>query len=71
MPIAEILIFEGRSDDQKRAIMRGVTDALARSMDAEPERIRVILKEIPTNHFSVAGVSIADSRAAGNPPGKK
>ncbi|MCK5748885.1 MAG: 2-hydroxymuconate tautomerase family protein, partial [Oricola sp.] len=52
MPIAEILIFEGRTDDQKREIMREVTDALARSMDAEPERIRVILKEIPTNHFS-------------------
>jgi 4-oxalocrotonate tautomerase len=39
-------------------------------MDAEPERVRVILKEIPTMHFSVAGVPIADSRAAGKPPGK-
>ncbi|KND16147.1 hypothetical protein ADZ37_24745 [Pannonibacter phragmitetus] len=70
MPIAEILIFEGRTDDQKRKILREVTDALVRSMDAEPERVRVILKEIPTMHFSVAGVPIADSRAAGKPPGK-
>ncbi|MHC0055639.1 2-hydroxymuconate tautomerase [Actibacterium sp. D379-3] len=69
MPIAEILIFEGRTDDQKRAILREVTDALVRSMGAEPERVRVILKEIPTLHFSVGGVSIADSRAAGKPPG--
>ncbi len=70
MPIAEILIFEGRTDDQKRLILREVTDALCRSMGAEPERVRVILKEIPTMHFSVAGVPIADSRAAGKSPGK-
>ncbi|MBC7133723.1 MAG: 2-hydroxymuconate tautomerase family protein [Roseovarius sp.] len=70
MPIAEILIFEGRSDDQKRLILREVTDALCRSTGAEPARVRVILKEIPTMHFSVAGVPIADSRAAGKPPGE-
>jgi 4-oxalocrotonate tautomerase len=70
MPIAEVLIFEGRTDDQKRLILREVTEALVRSTGAEPERIRVILKEIPTMHFSVAGVSVADSRAAGKPPGK-
>lgn len=69
MPIAEVLIFEGRTDDQKREILREVTDALVRSMGAAPERVRVILKEIPTMHFSVAGVPIADSRAAGKPPG--
>ncbi|MFC3723039.1 2-hydroxymuconate tautomerase [Neoaquamicrobium sediminum] len=70
MPIAEVLIFEGRTDDQKRTILKEVTDALVRSTGAEPERVRVILKEIPTMHFSVAGVAIADSRAAGKAPGK-
>jgi 4-oxalocrotonate tautomerase len=70
MPIAEVLIFEGRTDDEKRLILREVTDAIVRSTGAEPERVRVILKEIPTMHFSVAGVAIADSRAAGKPPGK-
>jgi len=63
MPIAEITIFEGRSDDEKRLIFREVTGALERSMGASPEAIRVILREIPRMHFASAGESNADRLA--------
>ncbi len=38
MPIAEILIFEGRSDDQKRAIMREFPTPAARITEPKPDR---------------------------------
>jgi len=63
MPIAEITIFEGRSDDEKRLIYREVTAALERSMGASPETIRIILREMPKMNYASGGVSMADQLA--------
>jgi 4-oxalocrotonate tautomerase len=56
MPICDITLFEGRTKEQKRALMREVTDAVIRAVGAKPETVRVILREIPRDAVSVAGV---------------
>ena len=55
MPICEITMIEGRSREQKRALMREVTDAIVRSVGAPAASVRIILREIPADHFAVAG----------------
>ena len=34
MPIAQLYIIEGRSDEQKETLIREVSEAMARSLDA-------------------------------------
>ena len=56
MPIIDITIVEGRSYEKKEALMREVTEAAVRTLEAPPETVRVMVREIPKSHFSVAGV---------------
>lgn len=55
MPIVEITLLEGRGPDQKVRLMEKVTDAIVDSIDAPREAVRIILREIPAEHFAVAG----------------
>ncbi|WP_072682110.1 2-hydroxymuconate tautomerase [Arcobacter sp. LA11] len=58
MPIATINIIEGRSDEKKEDLIIKVTQAIHESIDAPIESIRVILNEMPKQHFGIAGKSI-------------
>lgn len=60
MPLAQITMLEGSSEEQKRALIAEVTDAIAHSLDLAPEAVRVLLTEMPTAHWGVAGRSIKD-----------
>lgn len=57
MPIAQLYILEGRSDAQKETLIREVSEAMSRSLDAPIERVRVIITEMPSNHFGIGGES--------------
>ena len=57
MPIAQIHILEGRSDEQKEALIREVSEAIARSLDAPLASVRVIITEMPKGHFGIGGES--------------
>jgi len=56
MPIVEITLVEGRSKEKKRALVKEVTDAVVSSIGAPIEAVRVIIREIPPEHFAVGGV---------------
>ncbi|MCB1337543.1 MAG: 2-hydroxymuconate tautomerase family protein [Maritimibacter sp.] len=62
MPLVEITIMEGRTREQKRAMMAEVTDAIVRTLDAPRDIIRICIREIPAEHWAIAGVSVADQR---------
>ncbi|MEH6501791.1 MAG: 2-hydroxymuconate tautomerase [Pseudoalteromonas distincta] len=57
MPIAQLYILEGRSDEQKETLIREVSDAMSRSLDAPIERVRVIITEMHSNDFGIGGKS--------------
>lgn len=63
MPIFEVTLLEGRDLNQKRALTESVTAATVSALGVQPEQVRIIIREIPAEHFSVAGVSKADSTA--------
>lgn len=57
MPIAQIYIMEGRTDEQKERMIAEVTDAIARTLDAPEANVRVMITEMPKQHFGIGGQS--------------
>lgn len=61
MPIIEVTLLEGRSKEQKAGLISELTDAAIKALDAPRQSVRVILREIPPEHFGVAGKSKAET----------
>lgn len=55
MPIVEIRILEGRSDEDKMALIQNVTLAVGESLNVPVERVRVLIHELPHKHWAVGG----------------
>lgn len=60
MPIVQVNMLEGRTVQQKRAMVAAVTSAIVDSLGAKPESVRVIINELHPEHFAVAGVSAGE-----------
>lgn len=60
MPFAQIQMMEGRSEEQKQAVIEKVTAALVEAVGAPIESVRVIITEIPKAHWGIAGKSAKD-----------
>jgi 4-oxalocrotonate tautomerase len=60
MPFAQIYMMEGRSEDQKRAVIEKVTQALHEAVGAPKETIRVWIHDVPKHNWGIAGVSAKD-----------
>lgn len=55
MPFVEVTMIEGRSREQKAALIEKVTEAVVAAVGAPPEAIRVCIREIPGENWGVAG----------------
>jgi len=60
MPFAQIYMLEGRTEDQKRAVIEKVTQALQEAVGAPKESIRVWIHDMPKENWGIAGVSAKD-----------
>lgn len=57
MPIVQIHLLEGRTVEQKRKLIAAITDAIVESIDAPRASVRVLIDEMPKEHFGIGGVS--------------
>jgi 4-oxalocrotonate tautomerase len=60
MPICQIHLLEGRTVEQKRMLIEKITIAMFESIGAKPESVRVILTEMPKEHFGIGGKSAGE-----------
>ncbi|MGO3049582.1 4-oxalocrotonate tautomerase [Staphylococcus casei] len=60
MPIVNVQLLEGRSDDQLKALVSEVTQAVEKTTGANKEAIQVVIEEMKPTHFGVAGVRKSD-----------
>ncbi len=60
MPFAQIHMIEGRTEEQKRAVIEKVTAALCEAVGAPKETVRVMIQEVPNTNWGIAGVSAKD-----------
>ena len=56
MPIANVMILEGRAPEDKQALIRAVTTAIVDSLRVKPESVRVIVQEVSPQHWGIGGV---------------
>lgn len=55
MPIIQASILAGRSWEKRRALMRGLTDATVEALGVDRSAVRVILTEVPPEHWAAGG----------------
>lgn len=62
MPIITVLLFEGRTTDQKRKMVEAVTDAVVKSLapSVTPDAVKITILEIPRTNYAVSGVLSSD-----------
>jgi 4-oxalocrotonate tautomerase len=62
MPLIAIHLLEGRTDEQKKALLAAVTRAVNESIGAPLETIRVWVQEFSPKEYMAAGVLAADKK---------
>lgn len=60
MPIVNVKLLEGRSDEQLKNLVSEVTDAVEKTTGANRHAIHVVIEEMKPNHYGVAGVRKSD-----------
>ena len=56
MPVVTVQMWSGRTQKQKRALVRAITDAMVQHADARPTNLHVIIQEVPKENWGLAGV---------------
>lgn len=59
MPFIQITIAEGREPEKKEQLIYEVTETVSAVIGAPKENIRVLITEVPTTHWGIAGQSIS------------
>lgn len=60
MPIVIVNIKEGRTVEQKRSMVRKMTEVLSETMEVQPTSVRIIINEMKNDNFAIAGTLICD-----------
>jgi 4-oxalocrotonate tautomerase len=55
MPVVTIEMYEGRSTEQKQALVERVTDAMVEEADAPRESLDVIIHDVPKENWGRDG----------------
>jgi 4-oxalocrotonate tautomerase len=57
MPLAQVYLLEGRTEEQKAAVIEKVTNALCEAVGAPAEAVRVLIVDMPKTHWGIGGKS--------------
>lgn len=63
MPIVTIQLMEGRPPERIQAMMREVSRAIAETLDAPIETVRVMVNEMQDHQYAVGGRPVAEVKA--------
>ena len=60
MPIVTVQLLEGRTDEQKRALVEKVTEAVAETTGAPAQNVTIIIEDMSKAHYATGGVRACD-----------
>ena len=60
MPIVHIELLEGRTLEQKREMVKKVTEAIVETTKCPVEAVKIVINEMSPTHFAEAGVLRSD-----------
>jgi 4-oxalocrotonate tautomerase len=61
VPLIKIDLLSGRTLDQRRRMVEGITDAVVDSLGVEPSAVRIYLHEIETTDVAIGGQLVSDA----------
>lgn len=67
MPIVTVSMFEGRTLEQKRAMVKGITEAIADAVSCDIGAVQITIYEVPRHNVAKAGVLVSDIPTGGAP----
>jgi 4-oxalocrotonate tautomerase len=62
MPVVMVYMLPGRTDEQKRQLVKAMTDAMVNIARAPAENTAVLIHEVPTNDWSLNGTLVIDMK---------
>ena len=63
MPVVVVQLWEGRSVEQKRQLVRAITDAMVQFADASPDALHIAIQEYSKEQWARGGVLAVDMEA--------
>ena len=63
MPVVRIEMYDGRSMDQKRQLVKEITDVVARVTGNTPEGVHVIIDEVKRENWAIGGLLWPDRQS--------
>ena len=60
VPYVTIVLREGRSVEQKREMVKAVTEAISRTTGAKPEMVHIIVHDLPGHNLARDGILLSD-----------
>lgn len=68
MPFVQVTLVEGRSMQQKHALIAAVTEAIVTSLNTPADRVRVAIYEVSQDEWGIGGVPYSITRGTPTPP---
>jgi len=65
MPIVTIKIAKGRTADQKRRLVKSITESVVSILDVKPEWVSVLVEEFERENWATGGELHIDKFGAG------
>ena len=62
MPILQVEILKGRTVEQKREMVKKVTEAITETLNCPKEAVSIIIREMEWENYAKAGVLKFDSK---------
>ena len=60
MPHVQITLLEGRTIEQKRRVVKRITEVIQQELDVKPEALSIAFVEVAREDYARNGVLIAD-----------
>ena len=61
MPLVTIKILEGRTTEQKRGMVKDVTNAITKNIGCHPDTVQIDIVEMKKENYAVGGIIWIDN----------
>ena len=62
MPSIHVEMFKGRTIEQKREMVKEITEVVSRTVNCPKEAIRIVINEMEFENFALGGVLKCDNQ---------
>ncbi len=64
MPIIRVEMYKGRTREQKRALVRELTDAFLRTCGGKPDSLQIVISDVDQEDWGSGGTLAIDKKPA-------